>query len=903
MKEHLNSVVQEASQILSGRAALPEAVLKLVGRLHAERQFGLARKLLERISAEPAVEANPKLRLRVAHKRALSTYKDPDLPTETRLELARTILQAVDDLATTTDQETLGQAGAIYKRLWEHTGRERHLQTALGYYLHGLHQGVRNDFGYTAINAAFILDVLADLEFPESPMQNQQDDTASARRSQAKAIRASIVETLVPLAQDPQEKWLNDTWWFLVSIGEAYWGLEEYASAERWLLKARELPSVPDWELESTARQLADVYQMQQRFRARFARRAAESADESGAGRVAPTNSIEYARNVLKSFLGHADEAVNSALRGKVGLALSGGGFRASLYHVGVLAKLAELDLLRHVEYLSCVSGGSILGAHYYLEVRKLLKSKADAEITRDDYVDIVKRLSHDFLKGVERNVRTRIAAEWWTNIRMMFWPDYSRTQRAGELYESEIYARIDDGEGHLPRWLNELKIEPRGEPKDFNPKAHNWRRANKVPILVLNATTLNTGHNWQFTASWMGEPPAGTDSEVDANSRLRRMYYGQAPKRYQSVRLGYAVAASACVPGLFEPLALPNLYPSRVVRLVDGGVHDNQGASALLEQGCNVLLISDASGQMDDQDAPSSGLLGVPLRSNSILQSRVRVSQFEALEGRRRGGSLKGMMFIHLKQDLEPEPVDWVNCQDPTRKPPATPLTNYGVQRLVQRRLAAVRTDLDSFSEAEAYALMTDGYLMTEQALVSPCLGFEVAATTRGAWPFLEIEPLMREPGEDTPLLQQLSVAHHLAFRVWLLMRRLQVIGGAVVLVLLLWFTYSLQINWGQINWDQPLFELSLTAANLAWSVGSAALLLAVLSGLSKLVKYRKTVQEILIGLGMSTVGFVFARIHLHVFDRLFLWQGRSRRVLEAAQPAPQDNDPTRTSGAPALS
>lgn len=31
----------------------------------------------------------------------------------------------------------------------------------------------------------------------------------------------------------------------------------------------------------------------------------------------------------------------------KLGLALSGGGFRASLFHIGVLARLAERDLLR----------------------------------------------------------------------------------------------------------------------------------------------------------------------------------------------------------------------------------------------------------------------------------------------------------------------------------------------------------------------------------------------------------------------------------------------------------------------------------------------------------------------------------------------------------------------------
>src|SRR5690606_14698542 len=213
---------------------------------------------------------------------------------------------------------------------------------------------------------------------------------------------------------------------------------------------------------------------------------------------------------------------------------------------------------------------------------------------------------------------------------------------------------------------------------------------AAKVPILVLNATALNTGHNWQFTATWMGEPPAGINAEVDANYRLRRMYYRDAPAPHDRMRLGYAVAASACVPGIFEPLALANLYerlpPAQdrkvrpIVRLVDGGVYDNQGVAALLEQGCSVLLVSDASGQMDDLDFPGNGLLGVPLRANSILQARVRVSQYGELASRRRGGLLRGLMFVHLKKDLEVSPVDWIGCQEPAQSSKSDPLAPYGI-------------------------------------------------------------------------------------------------------------------------------------------------------------------------------------------------------------------------------
>src|SRR5262249_54181835 len=154
------------------------------------------------------------------------------------------------------------------------------------------------------------------------------------------------------------------------------------------------------------------------------------------------------------------------------------------------------------------VSGGSIIGAHYYLEVRRLLQSKADADITREDYVDIVQRIERDFLAGVQRNIRTRILAEWWTNIKLVFSRTYTRTNRAGELYDHELFACVPGdapapgGEAPATRYLDELYVTPCGEDKSFHPKYDNFRRAAKVPILVLNATTLNTGHNWQFTAS-----------------------------------------------------------------------------------------------------------------------------------------------------------------------------------------------------------------------------------------------------------------------------------------------------------------------------------------------------------------------------------------------------------------
>jgi len=844
-------------QVLAGKDMAVAELMDLVGLLKRERRFGLARKGLARYASLPAVRTSPTLRLKVAQQRSLCTYKDPDLPADDRLDQALVILSEVEDLARTGDQETLGQAGAIFKRKWEITAQQHHLETSLAYYRRGYEQGVTKDHGYTGVNAAFVLDLLADIEEAATGTAPNPYGVAAERRKDAARIRRDIVTALPPLAEDLNGSWLKTQWWFLVTMGEAHFGLGEYDQAGTWLGQAAKLPSVPDWEWETTARQLATL--LPAADRSRLARGEASSSK---------------AENVLREFLDGNFTAVTSVVAGKMGLALSGGGFRASLFHIGVLAKLAELDLLRHVECLSCVSGGSIIGAHYYLEVRKLLQDKADAAITREDDVGIVKRVQTQFLAGVEQNIRSRIAAEFWTSAKMVLWPNYSRTIRAGELYEQKLFSRVADREGIGPRWLSGLIVRPKGDP-GFSPKDNNWRRAAKVPILTLNATTLNTGHNWQFTASWMGEPPASSDNAIDANYRLRRMYYEQLPEDRRNVRLGQAVAASACVPGIFEPLPLDDIYQGGLtVQLVDGGVHDNQGVASLLEQGCSVLLVSDASGQMEAQDQPSTGLLGVPLRSNSILQARVREAQFRELAARRRAGLLRGLMFIHLKKDLETSPVDWINSQDPSEPVAPKPLLQYGIQRSVQRKLAAIRTDLDSFSEAEAYALMTSGYCMAEHSLASPILGFDLPASARLDWEFLAIEPLMKQAGEDTPLMRQLRVADKLFFKVWLLSRKLQLVAGAAALTLL-W----LGLTWTYQSRTRVILELTVG--------GVAGVLLVVALGwlgwkpAVKVLRYRKTLQDVVIGVGMVTVGWLVARLHLHVFDRWFLRQGRLARLM----------------------
>ncbi len=900
--------VETAKTILRGGQAEPREMLELAKKLKGELRFNYARRLLARASTHEAITTDMKLRQTIFQQLALCTYKDEDLPADGRLDRALTTLRQIAEFDTTTDQETLGLIASIYKRKWEVDNQRQNLERSLFYYLRGYEQGPRNDQGYTGINAAFVLDRLASLEEGEAEKANRTSVAANERRQKAREIRQDIIEQVGTLISDPNYRWVTDKWWYYATIAEAHYGLQNYDQALRWI-RDGQAASKPlfEWELETCARQLAGLASLQ-----------LETELKTADLRFTP------AWTTLEDAFG-TDAVPRTAFAGRVGLALSGGGFRASLYHLGVLARLAELDVLRNVEVLSCVSGGSIVGAYYYLKVRKLLETRIDSEITREDYIQIVRQMIDEFVIGVQRNIRTRVVANPIRNFRMFWSTDYSRTVRAAELYEEHLYSFIKDGHETKERWLNELTISPLTKPPDgesfkdneFSPKYQNWRRRAKVPILVLNAATLNTGHTWQFTASWMGEAPAGIDTEIDGNERLRRMYYSEAPEGYKRIRLGQAVGASAAVPGVFEPLTLDNLYPDRIVRLVDGGVTDNQGVATLLEQDCRIVLVSDASGQMESRSAVSREPIGVLLRTNNIFQARIREAEYHDLKGRRRSNLLRGFMFVHLKGDLEVDPVDWIDCQDPYNasddvRPAARrgPLTRYGIAKDVQTLLSALRTDLDSFSEAEAYALMTSAYRMTEYEFkAGKCVEEFFQPEQSEPWKFLEIEDFMRRSGPGNKYLKRLLVAGNgLAFKVFridpLLKRLSQFVLGLIAIAIIL-IVYNF--------WTAPLPLMEQFAAFFEWLATSSRqltlqrvgnyvvalvssavafmILARVLTALFgtfvsenaiQLIRWKDTAKRVAIAVFISTIGWVVAFIHLYIFDKRFLSLSTLEKVKE---------------------
>src|SRR5690606_13403722 len=261
---------------------------------------------------------------------------------------------------------------------------------------------------------------------------------------------------------------------------------------------------------------------------------------------------------------------------------------------------------------------------------------------------------------------------------------------------------------------------------------------------------------NWRFEAIRMGEPPPRGRVAKDLDRRMRLVRperYDQITEVHQGIELGHAVAASAAVPGLFNPLALSNLYVGARVELVDGGVHDNQGVKGLLDRGCNQLVISDGSGQMEGERNPSTFVVGVLSRTNSIMMSRIREEQIMGADCRR---DVEAVCLMHLRKGLGAEEIPYIGADgrpaeipDPIRSGVAARFTQnggadrfakdggaarsakdaetdahrhvatrYGVASEVQEALSRIRTDLDAFHDAESYSLMLDGYWLTAREL-----------------------------------------------------------------------------------------------------------------------------------------------------------------------------------------
>jgi NTE family protein len=277
-------------------------------------------------------------------------------------------------------------------------------------------------------------------------------------------------------------------------------------------------------------------------------------------------------------------------------LALSGGGYRAMLFHVGALWRMNELGCLANLQAISSVSGGSIVAG--------LLASR---------WTEL--KFDH---KGVASNFREVIAepllelagatiADWRSiAYRVVTW------RNANNLVEA-AYDKLYKGKtlGDLP----------------------------DIPEFIFNAVNIQTGVIWDFRKRHSGDAVLGRTAS-------------------KAIPIAVAVAASSAFPPYLSPHRLkipdpswqinsksgPSLHNSEALKefqkqplLTDGGIIDNLGLEALFHTDY-VIFASDGGARFVPSPNPPTDwvrqakhIVDIIHGQHDILRARSLMERFKS--------------------------------------------------------------------------------------------------------------------------------------------------------------------------------------------------------------------------------------------------------------------------------
>jgi predicted acylesterase/phospholipase RssA len=353
-----------------------------------------------------------------------------------------------------------------------------------------------------------------------------------------------------------------------------------------------------------------------------------------------------------------------------IALALSGGGFRATFFHLGVLRYLSDVKLLGSVTDVSAVSGGSILAAHLRLQWK----------LAQSDFTTFASQL----IRFGQIDVRNRIA------FTMPFFLPFGRLP----------YLRWLTATWLLQRYYHRHLFE--GKTLD------DLQKAGGPNISLLTSNLSFPDHLCSFTEEGLLTTYPETDQATDKSKwSFHRVRTGR-----PSIALG--VAASSCVPGIFPAIRIDasslRVNERDMLRpqqwLVDGGVYDNLGLSSLRSKaeasGATLLIGSDAGARTDWAPRTSfRQLIRSLMRMTDLLFDRVRAAEQDLSTAAAVAGKRFCSISIHG--------IDRVGGDSVV--PPDT-----------QSQLPRVRTDLDRFTEAEIRALVRHGQSMARKSLQEDC-------------------------------------------------------------------------------------------------------------------------------------------------------------------------------------
>lgn len=348
----------------------------------------------------------------------------------------------------------------------------------------------------------------------------------------------------------------------------------------------------------------------------------------------------------------------------RFGLALSGGGFRAALYHLGVIRFLRDAGILSLVTHITSVSGGSVIGAHLALNWNRYCGTDEDFQNTAEELLQFLKL-----------DVRNRIVRRFPPMAAV------NAGRRAMRMETRRQYTRAGLLEHHYEKYLY-------GDTALF--------ALPDAPRLYILATNLSEGSLCAFHKDGL---------------LLQRRSLSEKQMHFEEVEIGLAtvpmaVAASSAFPGFFPPLELQGkdvcAKGGQFARhaFTDGGIYDNIGLRMFRhlwqmagENGFAGVVVSDAGATFKVRsEIRAGGLLSTALRSSDILMNRVNELEQESFL------DTPGVHFLPITQLVR-------QTDDPTAP-----------HHEIQRQAALIRTDMDQFSNLEITALVQHGYCVARQ-------------------------------------------------------------------------------------------------------------------------------------------------------------------------------------------
>jgi len=340
----------------------------------------------------------------------------------------------------------------------------------------------------------------------------------------------------------------------------------------------------------------------------------------------------------------------------RVALCLSGGGYRAMLFHLGTLWRLNELGYLPKLDRVSSVSGGSITAGVLAKRWHELSFDQGGVASNFDETV------AADLLALAGKTI------DVWAVL-------------AGLLSFGSIADRV--AAAYRRQLFGTLTLQSLPERPQF----------------VINATNLQSGALWRFSKARMADYRVGQVLEPEVDLAVAVAASSAFPPILSPLRLKLDPDAVVGFPGAPAPPLQHPPYTTKVV-LSDGGVYDNLGLQQAT--GFPVVLVSDGGAKMADEPRPRSFWPLQLLRVLSVIDNQVRAQRTEHLiEAYKQATQPLGGAYWGIRTLISGYHV-------PTL--PAPPERT--------RELAATPTRLARLSQARRHRLVNWGYAICDAAM-----------------------------------------------------------------------------------------------------------------------------------------------------------------------------------------